>query len=241
MEACDLKKLFLAIVFLTLLTGQAFAAKVFTTTIQDTTVAQVRDAAISYMMDKNFAIDRVEDYTITFTKGFGDGVWIEFRNMTVIFNVVKSGDNVKLMVTQMEDSKVPFFWGNTYSESTYKGQRNIEHLIPLIKDIRHSIDGTPLDQIVNEAKEDGAREEEKKPKYRDSGLYFEGNKITKIDENSIADSAGLKTGDLIIEIGAKPVDGDLKKQIDQKLLAGRSVIVTYERDGNKDVLTMKQN
>ena len=209
------------------------AAQLFTTTIYNTTTEQVRDVSISYMMEHNFAIDRVEDYTITFTKGFGDGFWTASRNMIVKFNVLQTEENVKLMVTQFEDS--PQAW--------IKGQRAIEHLIPLIQEIRHSIDGTPLDQIVNEAKVSGKGDNESTSQeiYRDSGLRFSENIITNVAKDSIADKAGLQVGDVIIEVNARPAQGDIKKGIDQALLAGRSVVITYERSGEKDVLTLKQN
>ncbi|MDR3166026.1 MAG: hypothetical protein LBU13_10665 [Synergistaceae bacterium] len=78
-----MKKALLTIALVIGLSGAAWGAKLFTTTIQDTTVEQVRDVSLEYMMEKNFAIDRMEDYTITFTKGFGDGFWWYAQNMIV--------------------------------------------------------------------------------------------------------------------------------------------------------------
>ena len=139
------------LLFLSLST-RAFATQIFITTIQNVTVEQFQDVALDYMTSKNFALDRVENHTITFTKGFGDGFWIASRNMIIKFNTLPRDGNLKLVVTQMEDSP----------QISRKGQRSIEHLIPLIKEIRHRIDGTPIDQIQNEsAKESDSGAEQK--------------------------------------------------------------------------------
>lgn len=235
-DNCSLWRIMLLLVllFLFAFSKPAIAAQIFTTTISNTTVERVQDEAINYMTDRNFALDRVETYTVTFTKGFGDGFWIASRNMIIKFNTLQRGENVRLMVTQFEDS--PQAW--------IKGQRAIDHLIPLIKDIRHNIDGTPLDRIANEAKDEssnGKGEEESKsiPK---SGLKFTGTKIESVDANQSAHKAGLLVGDVILEINAKAVstEGDaLTEILDRGLADGRSLMIMYERDGKPDILTLK--
>ena len=43
---------------------------------------------------------------------------------------------------------------------------------------------------------------------------------------------------MLIKINAKSVHGDVKNRIDQALLAGRSVVITYERSGEKDIVKL---
>jgi hypothetical protein len=221
----------------------AWSAQIFTTTIQNTTVQEVQDVSLEYMMEKNFAVDHVEDFAITFTKGFGDGFWVTSRNMIVKFNMIQREDNVKLMVTQFEDSS---YFTTPWTQAQFKGQRAIGHLIPLIRDIRHSIDGTPLEQIQNEATNqrpgsgNGNNTANTASKtYATSGLSFSEAQITSVEPGSVAEKAGLQVGDVILEINAKAPQGNVKSQIDKALASGRSAIITYERDGTKDVLSLK--
>jgi S1-C subfamily serine protease len=227
-----MKKLLLAIVLVIGLCGVAWSSQIFTTTIQNTTIQQVQDVSLEYMMGKNFAVDRVDDYTITFTKGFGDGFWIASRNMTIKFNMLQRSDNVKLMVTQFEDSPQAF----------RKGQRSIEHLIPLIKDIRHTIDGTPLNEIANEVIDQQADLTNKSPQtIQTSGLIFNFDelRVSSVESGSLAEKAGLQPGDIIVEVNASPADEKILKDIDARLSSGRSVVIVYEREGKKDMATLK--
>jgi hypothetical protein len=219
-----MKKWLLAVSLVVGLCGAAFGAQVFTTTIQDTTIKEVQDVSLEYMMEKNFAIDRVEDYILTFTKSFGDG-WLVSRNMIVKFNMLQRDGNVKLMVTQLED--IPLV--------AMKGQRSIEHLIPLIKDIRHSIDSTPLDQIINEA-----TNQQPNPDVKTSGLAFKALQISAVEAGSMAEKAGLQVGDTILEVNGGTANEKTLKDIDVRLAAGRSVMLTYERAGKQDVVTLKR-
>lgn len=199
----------------------------------NTTIETVRDESIDYMTDKNFSLDRVEDYTVTFNKGLGDGFWIASRNMIVKFNTLQRGENVRLIVTQFEDSP----------QAMRKGQRQIDHLIPLIKEIRHNIDGTPLDEIENEAKDQQTPGDEEKAKPAPkSGVKFNGSTIESLEPKGVARKAGLQVGDVILEVNAKPVsaEGDSLVQIlDKGLADGRSIIIIYERDGSQNIVTLK--
>ena len=220
-----MKKFALTALLVMTICGTAVGAQIFTTTIQNTTVQKVREISLVYMVGENFAIDRVDDYTMTFTKGFGDVFWGTQRNMTVRFNVLQTERNVKLIVTQFENSPQMLIYG----------QREIEHLIPLIREIRHSIDGTPLDQIVNEA----TNQRPSAPPVKSSGLSFDGLKITIVEPGGIAAQAGLKPGDKILGINGRPADENMLQDIDVRLAARRTVMIEYERDGERDLATLR--
>ena len=76
-------------------------------------------------------------------------------------------------------------------------------------------------------------------KFNLSGLSFDGLKIETVEPGSFADKAGLRPSDVIVEINGKTVDEGTLENIDARLAAGRFVILTYERDGNKDIVTLK--
>ena len=73
-----MKKLLMVplIVIILLISTQAFAASIFTTTIRDCTSQQVEDTLIEIMTGKNFVVNEVTPYKITFDKNFGDGFWV---------------------------------------------------------------------------------------------------------------------------------------------------------------------
>ena len=72
-----------------------------------------------------------------------------------------------------------------------------------------------------------------------SGLSFDGLEIKAVEPGSIAESAGLKPGDAIVEINGRPSDEKALKDIDTRLAAGRSIMIEYERGGKRDITTLK--
>ena len=76
-------------------------------------------------------------------------------------------------------------------------------------------------------------------KYSPSGLSFDGLKIESIEPGSFAEKCGLQPGDTIVEINGRPADENMLKDIDVRLAAGRSVMIVYEREGRKDLVTLK--
>ncbi|MBN1333054.1 MAG: PDZ domain-containing protein [Synergistales bacterium] len=74
------------------------------------------------------------------------------------------------------------------------------------------------------------------------GLSFEKNKISDITAGSIAEEAGLTKGDCILEVNGKDFNTieDLQGYIEERIFANRSVLLLFERDGKKDMATLKQ-
>jgi len=77
------------------------------------------------------------------------------------------------------------------------------------------------------------------PKSNLSGLSFDGLKVLSVEPGYIADQAGLKIGDTILEINGRPADENALKNIETRLAAGRTIMIKYERDGKRDMVTLK--
>lgn len=75
------------------------------------------------------------------------------------------------------------------------------------------------------------------------GLNLQGTVIDNIVPGSLSEKAGLMKGDIIAEINGKSVSeiDDLKKYIDQRVLSGRTVMVVFEREGEKNLATIKND
>lgn len=225
---------FLYVLLLTLfLASSSSAAVMFTTTINETNIPTVQEAIINVFTPKGFATVDIGPNKVELNKSFGDGFFLAIRNRTVIFTLLQQGENVRMMVAQ-----------NELNQGIVRLQNNIEHLIPLIQEVRHNIDGTPVDRIVNESPAPG----EEKPKPEETmGLTLKaanGVYIAEVAEEGVAIGAGLKNGDIVHEINGK-VLADMKERevenyIAEKWDAGSSLIIMYEREGNRDLLSLKK-
>lgn len=74
------------------------------------------------------------------------------------------------------------------------------------------------------------------------GLSFEKNRISDITAGSIAEEAGLTKGDCVLEVNGKDFNTieDLKRYIEERISAKRSVLILFQRDGKLDMVTLKQ-
>jgi C-terminal processing protease CtpA/Prc len=77
------------------------------------------------------------------------------------------------------------------------------------------------------------------PEFSLSGISFDGFKVETLTPGSIAEKAGLMPGDEIAEINGRPADEKALEQIEERLAAGRSVAIIYERGEKKSVATLK--
>jgi Trypsin-like serine proteases, typically periplasmic, contain C-terminal PDZ domain len=173
----------------------AHAKQLFVTTIHDTDLYTVQEVAVHCMKERGFAPDRVEERLMTFRKRFDDAFWLGSRNMVVKFDTKQDGPDVVLMVTQYED--------NPHAHA--RGRMAIDHLAPIIRDIRHSVDGTPLNRIYNEAATGAPRKESRNrrgtrsdtvefsplddfPAYLDSALPPETNTAVALKDDAALES-----------------------------------------------------
>lgn len=101
--------------------------------------------------------------------------------------------------------------------------------------LKSKADGTPIEELM--VQQPPSQKEQKIAVT--SGLNMDNNTIKSLSPQSLAANAGLKEGDLILEINGKATTDNIAEEINSKLSLGRSVMITYERNGNKDITTLK--
>lgn len=214
----------------------SFAATLFTTTIRETKVSVVQDMILDVMTGKNFSVDEVDQHKIVVAKNFGDGVFLASKLCKVKFNMLERDGNVKLMVSEVE-----------LIQGQMMRQRSIDHLVPLIREIRSKIDGTPENQIANEVVNQlpGSGKVREKSLGIVLGERSEDGciRIKQIEPGSKAAEAGLLAKDTILEInGRSTKDMDtpsLKAYMANKAANKSSIIITYSRNSETNTLTIK--
>lgn len=223
--------IFLSII---VLSTAASAAVMFTTTVTETDIPAVQEAIINVFTPKGFAIVDLGPNKVELNKSFGDGFFAAIRNRTVIFTLIQQGENVRMMVAQ-----------NELNQGIVRLQNNIDHLIPLIREVRNSVDGTPPDRIVNDTPAPGEKEKELEETIGLTLKAADGGYTAEVAGGESAAKAGLQNGDLVLEINGKALsdmkEREVENYIAEKWDAGSSIIVLYERDGNKDLLTLKKD
>ncbi|MCC8057361.1 PDZ domain-containing protein [Cloacibacillus sp.] len=237
-----MKKIMMAILFVILTASVSFAASVYTTTIRDCTPQQVQDVLIEVMTGKNFAINEVTPYKLTFDKNFGDGFWTAAQNTTVRFNLLPRDGNIKMMVTETE--KISNGWGGFYER-----KRSIDQLVPIIKEVKNLIDHTPKDQIGNEAVDQlpgSGNEREKKLGLTLTDKDMQGCYRAKtVDPGSAAANAKIVINDKILEINGQDLSTleleAINTYIANKWASGSSLIILIEHDGEKKIVTLKKD
>lgn len=228
-----MKKLFVLSVVTVILCFvlQAEAANLLTVTINETTPEKTQDLLIEVFTGKNFTIDEVNPYNITFMKNFGDGFWTAARINKVKCNIIPRDGNIKLMVSQIESIN-----------GIVQRPRGIEHLIPLVAEVKHLLDGTPVDDVKNEAIDQlpgSGNERERK-----LGLTIgESGTVTDVTKDGMANGK-IFIGDRLFEInGMSLADMDvtaIRSYIANKWGAGSSLVIMVEHEGERKIITLKK-
>ena len=226
-----MKKLLTTLALILALASTASAASLYTTTIMDVTPEQVQDTLIEIFTGKNFIIDEVTPYMVSFQKSFGDGFFEPTKLNTVKCNLIERDGNVRLMVSQME-----IIAGRTMRK------RSIDHLVPLLSDVKHVLDGTPVDEVRNEAVNQlpGSGNEREK----ELGLVLgENGGVIDVKPGSAAHGK-IAIGDAIIEINGMSLNGmdreAVKTYIANKWGSGASLVMLVQHDGQKDFVSLKK-
>ena len=232
------KMIFISLCFVLFLISDATAtSRMYTTTIRNTTIPAVQETIINVFSSKGFSVTDIGSNKIDLNKTFGDGFFLAIRNRTITFTMFPNEKDVRVMVTQSE-----------LNQGIIRLQNSIDHLIPLIKTVRNSIDGTPINMIENETVLDDGTKDPKEIKMgisiTDKGtdnLY----RIKSIDPGSGAESAKLAVNDAVVEINGRCMSEYEKREVELYLLekwdAGSSLVMLISRDGEQKMVTLKKD
>jgi S1-C subfamily serine protease len=188
------------------------------------------------MTARGFTINEVTPYKVVFSRNIQDFFRV-LRN-TVTFNLMPRDGNIKMMTTQQ------------VSLGSQVEDRPITELIPVIKEVRNSIDGTKLDLIQNEAVVKSPETQSAVAQEEKLGIILiksevDGHfRIKEILAKSAAANAGLAVNDEILDINGK-VLAELDKNavdayISSKWSEGSSLIILYSRNGEQKIVKLKK-
>lgn len=232
-----MKKLILLCTILAIwLTSNAvYAESVYITTIKDTDTITVQDAAIEIMTGKNFTIEEITPYKAVFFKGFGDGFWTTSKLCYVNLAFVERDGNVKVIVSETEKF------------GAIIRKRSINHLIPLVKQIKHAVDGTPENMVENEAVDQlpgsGNQREKALGLVFDDNIGDNGIKILSIEPGSLAEENEILALDILSEINGREIidmtPSAVKSYLANKMAAKSSIMLVVIRGIDKKLFTIK--
>ncbi|QTX31825.1 PDZ domain-containing protein [Aminithiophilus ramosus] len=163
-----------------------------------------------------------------------------------VFTIVPYSDFIILSVA-------PFMISNpgTGFEISNKitNRKDLRKFQEILFQVKSMTDGTSLEYLMATLPQIGSgekahQESTKKQNTATSGiLRVSGDGvIDEIEKGSIAEKNGLKPGDRILEINASAIDFSKPwlKDIDNRIQSGRSVTIVYERNEERDIVTLKK-
>ena len=216
--------------------GTAGASMLFTTTIMGATVQEVQDAIIAVMTREKFTLEEVDDNKVVMGRQGASVLFMPGAYSRVRFNMLPRDGNIRLLVNQVD------------SQGPQSQQRPIAALVPLIKEIRNKVDGTPKDQITNETTPASGGTET--PKGKTLGILLGAKNtegfivIERVETGSKGAETGLAARDLILEVNGRSTKdfdpGSLKAYLEEKWAQKASIIIVYSREGKTDLVTIKE-
>lgn len=187
------------------------------------------------MTREKFTLEEVDDNKVVVGKQGASVLFIPGAYSRVRFNMLIRDTNVKLMVNQV-DSLGP--------ESQ---QRPVAPLVPLIKEIRNRVDGTPKEQITNETVITVAAATNQAGKSLGIRLGKKNTEgyivIEKVEPGSKAAQNGLAALDVLLEVNGRSTKefevSALQAYLDEKWSQKASIVVVFSREGKTDFVTIK--
>lgn len=214
----------------------AGASMLFTTTIMGAAVQEVQDAIIAVMTREKYTLEEVDDNKVVMGRQGASVLFMPGAYSRVRFNMLPRDGNIRLLVNQVD------------SQGPQSQQRPISALVPLIREIRNKVDGTPMDQITNETATASAGTEI--PKGKTLGIVLGAKNtegfivIERVETGSKGAETGLAAQDVMLEVNGRSTKdfepGSLKAYLEEKWSQKASIIVVYSREGKTDLVTIKE-
>lgn len=216
--------------------GNSGASVLFTTTIMGATVQEVQDAIIAVMTREKFTLEEVDENKVVMGRQGASVLFMPGAYSRVRFNMLPREGNIKLLVNQVD------------SQGPQSQQRPIAALVPLIREIRNKVDGTPKDQVTNETAAASAGTET--PKGKTLGIVLGAKNaegfivIDRVETGSKGAESGLVSHDVLLEVNGRSTKefdpGSLKAYLEEKWSQKASIILVYSREGKTDLVTIKE-
>lgn len=154
-------------------------------TINNTDIDEVQEEIIDVFLDNSFDIGHQTGNKLIMTKTYDGFLGIGASAHAVQFNMIKKGNNVK--VTCFEQSVGT-------SIIAISGKSDLTKLVPLFKEVKHRIDGTPYDKILNEVKTAQTRQAEREDAGNKANMKF------KDTSDGVVEVKQQKDGELFKEV-----------------------------------------
>lgn len=252
-----MKKIFLGILFVSLLgvlPALAFTDPLVTVrvTINSENRKAIKDELVGQMISKGFSVSKDSEYQISFDKEVPNFFYMNLR--TGQYPVARAVFNIAPINGATLVTASPYIVDNPGSGNevvrTHSNKEDTAGLQRTLYKLKSAVDGTPYEELEallpkkkKPVRADETSNEIQVVKSGIKAIDHEG-RITGIEEGALAEAAGLKTGDLILEVNGKPVDTnnfkDWLADLDARIDAGRSLMVLYERDSHRDLATLKK-
>jgi len=215
--------------------GGDVAANLFTTTIIKATIQEVQDAIIAVMTREKFTLEEVDDNKVVVGKQGASVLFMPGTYSRVRFNMLTRDTNVKLMVNQVD------------SLGPQSQQRAVAPLVPLIKEIRNRVDGTPKEAITNETITTVTGTENQAGKSLGIRLGKKNAEgyivIEKVEPGSKAAQTCLAALDVLLEVNGRSTKdfevSALQVYLEEKWSQKASIVAVFSREGNTDIVTIK--
>ena len=180
--------------------GRAEADTGFITTIiTSKEPEEVTDLLVEKMIENDFTIDELKSLSLRLKKnGYNKNFSVKTIR-TIDISVKPEYNKIQYFVTAFEDSARGKFING-----------NIDDIIPIMKDFKNKMDGTPIDQIKNEADPFVSGNWEKY--IQKLGLTIDKNapggkyRIKAIEPKSGAGDAKLVKNDIILEVNGQKIE-----------------------------------
>ncbi len=228
----------------------ASGPKIFNLTINNCQKSQIKERVLMDWLTQGFTLKTDSENQIVLEKAITDISGIFFMNLRtgqmptvrLIFSLAQVSNNTFVSTHYLVVMNAGTAYENVEAGTNKEAHKKLERYLMHLK---NEIDGTPIMEMEGAFATPPSEQPAKK---RLSGITLgdrsgNGILVKSINEESVAATAGLKEGDVILEINARSVfemgSNEIIQYIDKSVGAGRTVVISYERNKEIDLATLK--
>lgn len=228
----------------------ASGPNIFNLTINNCAKSQIKERILMDWLSQGFTLKTDSDNQIVLEKVITDITGIFFMNIhtgqmptvRLLFSLAQISENTFVSTHYLIVMNAGTAYERIEAGINKEAQKKLESYLMHLK---NEIDGTPIMEMEGAF---ATLPSEQTSKKRLSGITLgersgNGILVNSIKAESIAATAGLKEGDVILEINARSVfemgSNEIIQYIDKSVGAGRTVVISYERNKEIDLATLK--